>query len=372
MKIRCLLLKAECFAACLIAASAGDAGDLQDSWSLVQIDLSQVHSLDLKGEPGGADGDIRLPKQRLDTSGWARGKWPSMGNIWDEVKESMENITSHSGDIMQDPVGGVIYNKTVEAMALVAAKSLSGALLVVDKATEKLLNKTLERKAELLKFMNSTGEEVLPLFELVLNRTLEAGLAGWKILRDVVDVSGEVLSSSMRAAGQDGVSLEFEKAMDRGLSKMDNFVGAMGNASVQLAGISKHMDDSLELELRSLDARFRASLDHVPQFAVIFQEAFQNLVDHISDALPMATPQVHSQFQLVLHNVTSIVWHVRSSSRELVLSCHSAVSAVAKQHHTELPSWEVATPKPQDESAATRAEGLLVAFLLAALLAVRP
>lgn len=271
-------------------------------------------------------------------------EWPQfVGDLWDTVKESVKEVTGELGDIssvLDGSIKQVVYNKTMETAAVVFAQALDKALVVVDEAAKKLMNRTVQEKHEILMLANESARE-LSLFESKLNVTLQRSLGNWRKVRSVVSIAGKMIGRSFDAAGQKNLSREFTKGFNVGMENMDFYVEGLLNVSQDLGGFSSDLAKPLLVEhLATMDRRLWMASMRVVQFAQLFELSFQGAVDHALDALPVATDRVNDEFGKVMHSVSDIVFQVRGSSRELIETCHSVVNFVAKENGIALPPWD--------------------------------
>lgn len=329
---------------------------LQDAASLVQGAPVQVQGIgSLQGSRDQiitAEEEMEILTNSVDKAIDARDQWPDMRHLWDDIKETMGNVTESVGEITEDIEDkfGELVNNTMDDIATRVAGELNRALEAIKISSDRLLSKTLAKKAELLASMN-TSDSLLYHYEMALSKTLNAAIEGWEALENVAKSAISVLVSALMVSGQEDLSRNLATTFNQSIIQVDNFLQDISAVSQDVEGINTRASYKVDELLRKMDAKFKAVLDRIPAFGASFQQAFQDLTDRIIDALPRTTASVHQEFSSTQHHVTSILWRTRSAGRELALGCHQATVLVAREEKVSLPSWEDDSTK---ESAAAR------------------
>merc|ERR550525_739219 len=81
-------------------------------------------------------------------------------------------------------------------------------------------------------------------------------------------------------------------------------------------------------------------MHYLAHFVTLFQQAFLDVMDTISNALLWSPDDISSIFSPVQHEITDIAWRARSAGRELVLGVRTGLVSVAKAVGVELPAWK--------------------------------
>mmetsp|Transcript_84799 Transcript_84799/g.240324 ORF Transcript_84799/g.240324 Transcript_84799/m.240324 type:complete len:159 (+) Transcript_84799:1-477(+) len=150
--------------------------------------------------------------------------------------------------------------------------------------------------------------------------------------------------------------------LDDAVNDFDSFQQSIKRADGSLQGAGHVPQKMAGRQLAVVNNFLYKAWEVVPAFSTGFQAAFQNFLDSISED---ATAEVNGIFSGVQENVSSIVWSVRTASRELTFGSHEAITLVADKLGMQIPNWR--QPPPVEQSAALRAPATA---LLAALLAL--
>jgi len=347
-----------------------------DVLALVQGFAVQVQRevLELGGAVEEAAEDVPPKIQRKFDS----ARWPSLDHAWDEIKESADSITSQVGDVADQAVPdaneasrAIVH--TADDMVRKFADALNHALSVVLAEANDLLKKTMEDKLALMRAVNSSiadvDKKVLPEFAAAVDKLLDTAQARWTSVKDALANSVSVITSALGSAGQGKLAGLLTSAVDSAEHSLDAFMQKLRDASKDVQGLGQKEVAQAQAVLFRVNEKLNDALEDMARFLMHFQHGFQELIDTVSGAVVWSDGDVDRALASVQHNVTSIAWRARSSSRELVLGVRQGILACAKAEHFEPPPWQpVAMPVYEGAARGSTGLGLLAALIAGAAL----
>jgi len=305
--------------------------------------------------------NLTLPLQISD--------WPGLGDVWDDMKEGADNLTAAVGDMMDDPVRQVpTEHQEFNDEVTMVAEAIRGALHTVITELDTLVNETTKDKHKMMRqmgWLHHPGlEELMPRFENSMREFLGTAHGRWTIVQDSFERAMLSLVSGLEAGHQDALSRNLRLNIQIAQTKADKFLRAVSDARAQVEGMGMMPLGTVCDGLQLMNTKLSEAIRHLSQFVALFQQAFMDLVDTISNTVTWSQSGVDKIFGTVEQDVTSVIWRVRAASRELVLGARSVLVAVAQQVGVELPPWNPVYLPLLHSGAGPRGGPLLIVALL--------
>jgi len=333
-------LPAACWPVLFYLAGASDAaGGTRPSGQDRARGLQDLAAL-LQGGPAQVQRHGAAPAQE--------DKWQPLGDVWDDVRDSVLNISDQVGDI----AGGVdqkvdevqaTAGEAGDTIAKAVAKAINAGLVVVRSELDELVVESEKVKQSLLHEFCAgarySNNSIIAKLEAAEAGAIEGAVAHWQAARDELARATSSLASGLQAARQERLGTILSDNVKAAAQNLDDFIAGLQTTREDLHGLLDVDRSQVREPLLKVDAKINNLMDHIARFAVMFEHAFHHLLDTLSNALPWSQ-HVDESFGAVQQTVTSIVWRSRSASRELLMSFHQAIACVGKTQRIEVPAWK--------------------------------